>query len=44
VVSEPRKISLLSVAGKRKIHHATEKKRQENTRSARGEGNAKRKG
>jgi hypothetical protein len=44
VVSETRKISLLSVAGKRKIHLAAKKKRQANTQSARGEGNARRKG
>jgi hypothetical protein len=45
VVSEHRKISFFSVAGKRKnLSHATEKKRQENTRSTRGEGNAKKKG
>jgi hypothetical protein len=31
LVSEHRKVSLLSVAGKRRIHHATEEKGQENT-------------
>jgi hypothetical protein len=32
--------SLLSVVEKKRIHHATEKNGQENTRSTRGEGNA----
>jgi hypothetical protein len=44
LVSEHRKVSLLSVAGKRRIHHAAKKKGQANTRSTRGKGNAKKKG
>jgi hypothetical protein len=32
--------SFLSVVEKKRIHHATEKKGQANTRSTRGEGNA----
>jgi hypothetical protein len=36
--------SLLSVVEKKRIHHAAKEKGQENTRSTRGEGNAKKKG
>jgi hypothetical protein len=43
LVSEHRKVSLLSVARKRKIHHAAKKKGQANTRSTRGKGNTKKK-
>jgi hypothetical protein len=46
VVSELRNISLLSVEEKQKefYSHAAEKKKQTNTRSTRGKGNAKKKG
>jgi hypothetical protein len=35
--------SFLSIAEKRRIHHAVEKKGQTNSRSTRGEGNAEKK-
>jgi hypothetical protein len=35
--------SLIFVVEKRRIHHATKEKGQENTRSTKGEGNAERK-
>jgi hypothetical protein len=43
VVSEHRKDSFLSVEGKRRVYHATEKKGQENTQTTRGEGIAEKK-
>jgi hypothetical protein len=43
LVSQCRKDSLLFVVEKKRIHHATKEKRHENTRSARGKGNTKKK-